>query len=90
MMKPFLKKLFEKIAQTPKAWKGISFNGSNNWTGKLRNWMLTFCSLSLIVRLGTLEIGRGAGALRICLIFAEFRVVYHQNCFPSPNIILLP
>ena len=40
MMKPFLKKLFEKIAQTPKAWKGISFNGSNNWTGKLRNWML--------------------------------------------------
>ena len=63
MMKPFFKKLFEKIAQTPKAWKGISFNGSNNWTGKLRNWMLTFCSLSLIVGLGTLEIGRGAGAL---------------------------
>ena len=53
MMKPFLKKLFEKIAQTPKAWKGISFNGSNNWTGNLRNWMLTFCSLSLLVGLGT-------------------------------------
>ena len=63
MMKPSFKKLFEKIAQTPKAWKVISFNGSNNWTGKLRNWMLTFCSLSLIVGLGTLEIGRGAGVL---------------------------
>ena len=34
--------------------------------------------------------GGGAGAFWICLTFAEFRVVYHQNCYPSPNVILLP
>ena len=38
---------------TPRFGKLSDLNGSDNWTGNLRNWMLTFCSLSLLVGLGT-------------------------------------